>query len=100
MVKFREWPFQKHEMALLLEVSILQKQGEPIRRAINDIQRKEASILTHTMWMDNPLGAKNCHFLDIINDEIGPHGVSINHEKIIDADAEWNYLEALLPTNR
>jgi hypothetical protein len=74
------------------------KQGEPIRRAINDIQRKEASILTHTMWMDNPLGAKNCHFLDIINDEIGPHGVSINHEKIFDADAEWNYLEALLAT--
>jgi hypothetical protein len=28
--------------------------GEPIRRAINDHERKEASILTHIAWMDNP----------------------------------------------
>ena len=38
------------------------KPGEPIRRAVNDNERKEASLLAHTMWMDDPPGKQNCHF--------------------------------------
>jgi len=72
------------------------KPGEPIRRALNDTERKDASIKTHNLWMDNPPGRKNCHFLDIINDDIGPHGVSVNPNKKFDAEVEWNYLEGLL----
>jgi hypothetical protein len=37
------------------------KPGEPIRRAFNDKERKEASTIAHSMWMDNPPGAQNCH---------------------------------------
>ncbi len=51
------------------------KPGETPRRAINDEERKEASLITHEQWMDNPPGGKNCHFLDIISDEVGPHGI-------------------------
>jgi hypothetical protein len=34
---------------------------------------------------------KNCHFLDILNDEVGPNGVSVNPDKIFNEEAEWNY---------
>jgi hypothetical protein len=32
------------------------KPGKPVHRAINDAQCKEASILTHQMWMSDPPG--------------------------------------------
>jgi hypothetical protein len=38
------------------------KPGEPIERAINNSERKEASILTHSTWMSDPPRNKNCHF--------------------------------------
>jgi len=72
------------------------KPGDPVRRATNDHERQEASILTHTPWMDNPPGLKNCHFLDIIEDEVGPCGVSINPNKPFDDEAKWKYLDGLL----
>jgi len=64
------------------------KPEEPICHAINDRERKEASLITHKRWIDNPPGTQDCHFLDIINDDIGPHGISINPQKQFDADAE------------
>jgi len=66
------------------------KPGETIRKAINDKERKEATILSHTAWMDNPPGIKNCHFIDIEKDEVGTHGVSIHPNRIFDDDAQWN----------
>jgi len=45
--------------------------GEPIRRAINDHERREATMLTHEKWMDDPPGCKNCFFLDKIEDDVG-----------------------------
>jgi hypothetical protein len=72
------------------------KPEEPICHAINDRERKEASLITHKRWIDNPPGTQDCHFLDIINDDIGPHGISINPQKQFDADAEWKYLEGML----
>ena len=68
------------------------KPGEPIRRATNDHERKEASILTHEAWMNNPPGEKNCHFLDIVEDAVGPNGITITPEKIFDNEAKWKYL--------
>ena len=70
--------------------------GEPIRRALNDMERKEASIQTHAMWMSDPPGTKNCHFLDITADTVGPHGINVKPEKIFDSDSEWQYLEGML----
>ncbi len=52
--------------------------GEPGRKALSDYERKEASIMTHTMWMANPPGGKNCHFLDIAHDEVGPNSIDIH----------------------
>ena len=72
------------------------KPGEPIRRALNDTERKDASNRTHKLWIDNPPGRKKCHFLDIINDDIGPHGVSVNPNKKFETEAEWNNLEGQL----
>jgi hypothetical protein len=72
------------------------KPGETPRRAINDEERKEASLATHEQWMDNPPGGKNCHFLDIISDEVGPHGIKIEPNKTFDDLAEWQYLEGML----
>jgi hypothetical protein len=48
------------------------------------------------MWMDNPPGAKNCHFIDITEDEIGPNGVSIHADREFNKDAQWKYLEGML----
>ena len=70
--------------------------GDPIRLAVNDEERKEATILTHTAWMADPPGNQNCHFLDIVKDEIGPTGVTISTDKQFDATAQWNYLDCLL----
>jgi hypothetical protein len=70
--------------------------NEPVRKAINDEKRKEASILTHTKWMDDHPGIKNCHFLDITKDDIGPNGISIHAEKTFNEDAQWKYLEGML----
>ncbi len=30
------------------------KPNEPVRKAINDIERKEASLQTHALWMNDP----------------------------------------------
>jgi len=57
------------------------KPNEPVRKAINDRERKEASLLTHKLWMGDPPGLKNCHFLDIIQDEVGPNGVNVVPDK-------------------
>jgi hypothetical protein len=46
--------------------------------------------------MDNPPRAKNCHFLEITEDDMGPHNVSIQYDKIFDEDAQWKYLEDML----
>jgi hypothetical protein len=72
------------------------KPGEPTRRAIDDFERKEACILTHEIWMDNPPGAQNCHFLDLEADAVGPHGVKISPDKDFDEKAQWKYLEGCL----
>jgi hypothetical protein len=39
------------------------KPNEPVRKAINDIERKEASLQTHALWMNDPPGGKNLSFL-------------------------------------
>ena len=72
------------------------KPGDPIRKAINDEERKEATILTHSAWMDDPPGSKNCHFLDIIEDDVGPNGITIDPSKTFDEEAQWKYLEGVL----
>ncbi len=72
------------------------KPGEPIRRAINNSERIEASLLTHNMWIGDPPGKINCHFIEKISDEVGINGISINPDKKFDMKAEWNYLEGLL----
>jgi hypothetical protein len=71
------------------------KTGDPIRRAHNDTERQEASIETHQIWMDNPPGQKNCHFLDTTYDDVAPHGVSVHPNREFDDDAQWKYLETL-----
>jgi hypothetical protein len=68
------------------------KPGEPVRYATNDGERKEASIFTHSAWMADPHGSQNCHFLDIVKDEIGPTGVNISPDKPFDLNAQWKYL--------
>jgi hypothetical protein len=73
-------------------------QGQPGRKAISNEERKEASIITHTMWMANPPGEKNCHFLDITSDEVGPNGVDILLNKPFDKQAERQYLGGPLET--
>ncbi len=70
--------------------------NEPIRRTINDFERQEASLLTHTAWIDNPPGKQNCHFLDLREDEVGPSGVTVNHNKEFDTNAKWAYLDGNL----
>ena len=72
------------------------KPGEPIKKALNDEERKEANIRTRNAWMSDPPGKKNCHFLDIIEDRVGPHNITINADKVSDADAQWRYLEQML----
>jgi len=72
------------------------KPGEATRKAINDKEQKEATILSHTAWMNNPPGIKNCHFIDTEKDEVGTHGVSIHPNRIFDDDAQWKYLDGLL----
>jgi hypothetical protein len=72
------------------------KPGEPVRYALNDEERMEASLATHQAWMSNPPGSKNCHFLDIEEDETGPTGVSICSNKPFDNIAQWKYLDGLL----
>jgi hypothetical protein len=72
------------------------KPNEPARPAINDRERKEASLFTHKIWINDPQCIKNCHFLDTIEDNIGTRGATVNPEKIFDAEAEWKYLEGLL----
>jgi len=64
------------------------KPGGMVKKPTNDEERREASILTHTVWMNNPLGVKNCHFIDILEDEVGPQGVSIQPNKQFDSDAQ------------
>jgi hypothetical protein len=51
------------------------KPGEATRKAINGKERKEATILSHTAWMNNLPGIKNCHFIDTEKDEVGTNGV-------------------------
>ena len=72
------------------------KPGEPIRRAINDHERQEASTTTHTMWMNDPPGTQNCHFLEKVFDDLGPRGINVMPEKVFNAEAEWKYLEGIL----
>jgi len=72
------------------------KAGQPIHRAVNDNERMEASLQTHEMWMANPPGNKNCHFLDITSDAIGPNGITINPEKEFDTRAATVYLQGML----
>jgi hypothetical protein len=70
--------------------------GEPVRQAINDHERKEESMLTHTAWISNPPGLKNCHFLDIIEDDAGSCGVHVQCNKSFIDQAQWDYLDGLL----
>ena len=46
--------------------------------------------------MDNPPGAKNCHFIDTIHNKVGPRGVNIVADKEFDEEAEWQHLEGML----
>jgi len=43
-----------------------------------------------------PEPTKNCLFLDIVNDEVGPLGINVLPEKQLDTEAEWKYLEGML----
>jgi len=70
--------------------------GNPIQYAVSDHERKEATILTHTAWVSDPPGNQNCHFLDLVKDEIGPTGVNVSADKVFDANAQWNYLDGIL----
>ncbi len=72
------------------------KPGEPIRYAINDEERQQASLITHKRWMNDPPGLKNCHFLDATRDEVGINGVEVHPDRIFDEEAEWNYLNGFL----
>ena len=72
------------------------KTGEPMRKTFTNAERVEATIQTHKLWMSDPPGQKNCHFLDIQSDEVGPNGVKVLPDKLFDDDAEWKYLEGAL----
>jgi len=72
------------------------KPNEHVRKAFNDIERKEASLQTHALWMNDPPGRKNCHFLDTTYDEIGPNGINIVTDREFDNNTEWQYLEGML----
>jgi hypothetical protein len=72
------------------------KPNEPVRYAINDTEQKEASLITHERWMNDPPGSKNCHFIDATTDEVGINGINIDPEKTFNNAAEWQYLEGLL----
>jgi L-rhamnose mutarotase len=72
------------------------KPNKPARLAINDRERMEASLLTHQMWMDNPPGQVNCHFLEKVEDDMGINGININPDKAFDEEAEWSYLKGIL----
>lgn len=71
------------------------KLGEPTWYAINDIERQEASLLTHNSWIGDPPGTQNCHFLNKSGDDVGPCGISLNYNEF-DAAAQWKYLDGLL----
>jgi len=72
------------------------KPGEQVRHAINDEERMGASLITHEKWMANPPGSQNCHFLDLVRDDIGPTGVHICCDKPFDPIAQWKYLDGIL----
>jgi hypothetical protein len=72
------------------------KPGEHIRLAVNDHERRQASLLTHSTWIGDPPGRQNCHFLDKTEDDVGPCGISINPDKPFDQEAQWKYLDGLL----
>jgi hypothetical protein len=75
------------------------KPGETKRYATNDdMERQEASIITHTTWMSNPPGRQNCHFLDLIHDEVGPCRVEVKSNKQFDITAQMKYLDGILDT--
>jgi hypothetical protein len=46
--------------------------------------------------MDNLPGSQNCHFLDILEDEIGPCGVSVHCGRKFNEMSNWSYLYGLL----
>ena len=48
------------------------------------------------MWMSDPPGRKNCHFLDCASDDIGPHTVNVNPDKAFDEEVERLYLDGML----
>jgi len=70
--------------------------GKQGKKAISNQERKDASIMTHTMWTANPPGNKNCHFLTLTNDDIGPNGIIIDAEKPFDDEAQQLYLDGPL----
>jgi hypothetical protein len=70
--------------------------GVPGRKTISDEERQEASILTHSMWMANPPGVKNCHFLTTIEDDVGPNGILIDPNKPFETESQYQYLDAQL----
>jgi len=46
--------------------------------------------------MDNPPGSQNCHFLDLLEDDVGPCGVSIQNDKSFNERTNWSYLNGIL----
>ncbi len=46
--------------------------------------------------MSDPPSNQNCHFLDLVKDEIGPIGVNVSADKVFDANAQLNYLDGIL----
>jgi hypothetical protein len=46
--------------------------------------------------MNDPPGGKNCHFLDLVHDEVGLHSIRIFPDKEFTSNAEWQYLEGML----
>ena len=39
---------------------------------------------------------KNCHFLSITEDDVGPNGIDVQLDKVFDDEAQWKYLKGML----
>ena len=46
--------------------------------------------------MDNPPASRTCHFLDLLEDDVGPCGVSIQSDRIFNESTNWSYLDGIL----
>jgi hypothetical protein len=69
------------------------KPGEEPKAAITKKERVEATLLTHKAWTRDPKG-KNCHFAELVEDEIGPCGIRIQTDKTFGPEALKEYMDS------